>query len=405
MNLGYHHHVPSVFESPDHVRVPAHFGMFTEELAKQAGSVTYYTYETSPTGIEDYPLVAPRVRCVNLGPRPPAPIQLLRPGPILRRIDFARDGIDALLVRGPGPLLPALLRHATVPSAALIVGDYRSWSPNVANAAWRNRAISLFQRVYRRLQGSALRRTLTMTQNPWLLEHGAGSPFAHGRVVFTSSITEEMIRSIDARSGVGGGPSGDERKRVLYTGRLVQEKGVLLVVEALGLLVGRGFDVEVEFVGWAPGNDPTPMLIGELASSLNIADRVKQTGFRTAAAGLIDCYLAADVYVFASPTEWGSSHTITEAMVARVPVVTSGFEGIRGVLTDGEQAVIVEPGSAAALADGLERVLSDRQLRQRLRHEGRRWAETRTNELSVTAVLDCLTDWVDLQSGANGSDV
>jgi glycosyltransferase involved in cell wall biosynthesis len=393
MNVGYHHHVPSVFADDGGVYVPGHFGMFTDELARQAGSVVYYTYETQPTGIEDHALSA-GVRCVNLGPRPRAPIALLSSRRVLRRVDLHRDGVDALLVRGPGPLLPSLIgASGDIPSAVLIVGDYRSWSPNAANPGWRNQLIRAFRFLYGRLQSRAVRDVLVMTQNPWLLEHGSGSPFRHGHVVFTSSTAQQTVDAIDQRSSGGNHTGG--RIRLLYTGRIVEEKGVLLIVEALALLVSRGFDVELALVGWAPDSDPTPGQVSAIAAQRGVQDRIAMPGFATAAEALVERYLTADVFVFASPTEWGSSHTIPEAMVARVPVVTSSFEGIRGELRDGEHAVIVEPGSARALADGIERLLRDDDLRAHLVENGRRWAEGRTNERSVELVLRHLTDWME----------
>jgi glycosyltransferase involved in cell wall biosynthesis len=392
MNVGFHHHVPSVFDSPDRIRVPAFFGMFIEELARQAGTVTYYTYEGPDTGLEDHPLEAPTVRPVNLGPRPQAPIALLRPSGVLKRVDLERDGVDALIVRGPGPLLPGLIRRAgRVPVAALIMGDYRSWRPGAVNPGWRNLLIRIYAALYLRLQERALKDKLVLTNNPWLLRRRSGDTYEHGREVFTSSVNEAMLREIDASTVTKDAAA---LPRLLYTGRIVEEKGVLLIVEALGLLRDAGVDAELELVGWAPDDDPTPQRVRELADRLGLAGRVTISDYETAgASALVSKYVNADVYAFASPTEWGAPHTVQEAMAARVPVVMSSIEGLRALLRDGEHAVLVEPASGRALAEGIRRVLTDRELREGIVRRGRLWAEAHTNERSVGSILEHFEAW------------
>jgi glycosyltransferase involved in cell wall biosynthesis len=55
-----------------------------------------------------------------------------------------------------------------------------------------------------------------------------------------------------------------------------------------------------------------------------------------------------------------------EYMAAGKPIVASNLPSIREVLRDGENAVLVEPGSPTALTSGLRRVLEDRKLAERI---------------------------------------
>src|SRR5690606_9843509 len=64
-----------------------------------------------------------------------------------------------------------------------------------------------------------------------------------------------------------------------------------------------------------------------------------------------------------------------EAMAAGVPVVAARAGGIPHVVADGRTGLLVAPGSGAALADGLRRLLADPELRARMAAEGRREAE------------------------------
>ena len=64
---------------------------------------------------------------------------------------------------------------------------------------------------------------------------------------------------------------------------------------------------------------------------------------------------------------------IFEAMAAGRPIVASDLPSSREVLRDGENALLVPPGDASALAATLRRVLSDPRLARRL--AGAAWDE------------------------------
>jgi hypothetical protein len=58
---------------------------------------------------------------------------------------------------------------------------------------------------------------------------------------------------------------------------------------------------------------------------------------------------------------------LMEAVEAGAPVVASDVAGLEGYVADGETALLVAPGDAAALRDALDRLLGDRELAERLR--------------------------------------
>ena len=71
--------------------------------------------------------------------------------------------------------------------------------------------------------------------------------------------------------------------------------------------------------------------------------------------------------VFVSPTyQEGFSNTILEAMASGLPIVSCEVVGVVDCLADGRDALLVEAGAPAQLADAVERLLTDDALRQRL---------------------------------------
>jgi glycosyltransferase-like protein len=76
-------------------------------------------------------------------------------------------------------------------------------------------------------------------------------------------------------------------------------------------------------------------------------------------------YHAADVLAFPSVKEgWGL--VVLEAMASGLPVLASDLPTFREYLRDGENALLVNPGEATAIEDGLYRLLTDAGLRRRL---------------------------------------
>ena len=89
---------------------------------------------------------------------------------------------------------------------------------------------------------------------------------------------------------------------------------------------------------------------------------------------LLDCYAAADVFVFASRTET-QGLVLLEAMAQGTPVVSTAELGTRSILVAGSGALVV-PEEQAPFAAAVVRVLQDAELRAELGARGRAYART-----------------------------
>jgi glycosyltransferase involved in cell wall biosynthesis len=141
-------------------------------------------------------------------------------------------------------------------------------------------------------------------------------------------------------------------------GRLNAQKGHRFLLEAASILLPRQPRARLLVAG--DGD-----LMGELrsqAAALGIADRVVFAGHRTDVPGLLG---ALDVFCISSLYE-GTPLALFEAMAAGKAIVSTSVDGCREVLEDGVTGVLVAPADAAALADGLDRVLGDASLRAAL---------------------------------------
>lgn len=149
-------------------------------------------------------------------------------------------------------------------------------------------------------------------------------------------------------------------------GTLHEVKGQTYLVEAVRLLRDRGVEVRCRFVG--DGED-RPKLEAQVAEA-GLQDRIQFEGLRTSdeILGILgDSHLLAAPSV---PTRSGRREGIPvvlmEAMACGLPVVASRLSGIPELVEDGTSGLLVPPRDAAALADAIERLATDADLRRRL---------------------------------------
>ena len=186
----------------------------------------------------------------------------------------------------------------------------------------------------------------------------------------------------------------DGKLNILFVGRLEKRKGLRYLLEAYGKLKWDQPDIRLIVVG--PGNPDKESY--RIISSQNLQD-VEFVG-RVSYEDLPRYYASADI--FCSPATGAESFGIVllEAMAAGKPVVASDIEGFRGIVTDGEQGLLVPKKDSDALAGALLLLCQDSELRQRLGGRGNRWAQDFRWELVASRVEDYYNTCL---QAANGS--
>ncbi len=129
-------------------------------------------------------------------------------------------------------------------------------------------------------------------------------------------------------------------------------------MQAARLLADRDVPVRVVAVGQGPQEAETR----QLRDDLGLGDRVILTGFRDDAVRVMG---ACDVFTLASQWE-GLPVALMEALALGLPVVATNVGGVGEEMHDGVDALLVPPRDPVALADGIERVVMDPLLRERL---------------------------------------
>jgi len=151
--------------------------------------------------------------------------------------------------------------------------------------------------------------------------------------------------------------------RVLFVGRLVEEKGPDVLLRALAGL-------SVLFKARIVGAGPLAEQLSGLARDLEIGDRVELLGGRGQDA-LPELYAWADVFCLPSHRE-GVPVVLMEAMASELPVVTTAIAGIPELVTDRVSGRLLEPGDPSALTTVIDELASDAAQRASLGRAGRR---------------------------------
>ena len=189
----------------------------------------------------------------------------------------------------------------------------------------------------------------------------------------------------------------DGKLNILFVGRLEKRKGLRYLLEAYSKLKWEMPNTRLIVVG--PGNPDKESY--RILSSHGLRD-VEFAG-RVSYDELPRYYATADI--FCSPATGGESFGIVllEAMSAGKPVVASDIEGFRGVMTDGEQGLLVTKKDTGGLANALGRLARDPELRSKLGGQGSRSAEDYRWEVVASRVEEYYNRCIQAANGSTGT--
>jgi glycogen synthase len=219
--------------------------------------------------------------------------------------------------------------------------------------------------LYHRLMAPVIRRV-------W---HGAQA------VVANSQGLRQLASRFDSRVPIDVIPNGVDRAhfavaerawdpaRMLFVGRVVYQKGLDLLLEALAGLR----EIPWHLVVAGDGSQREPLSCR--ASDMGLADRVHFVGW-LGGEEILQAYRQANLFVFPSRHE-GMPNAVLEAMAAGLPVVASRIAGNEELVVDGETGTLVPTEDPGALRHALAMLLADGKRRAAMGAAGRKRVEDR----------------------------
>jgi glycosyltransferase involved in cell wall biosynthesis len=183
----------------------------------------------------------------------------------------------------------------------------------------------------------------------------------------------ERDRIVRIPNGVEASPRGDVERtydlhapvRVVFVGRLHQQKGVQTLLHSLGELRrrSRGLSISLQLVG----DGPERTELAALATRLGVSDDVAFLGSRTDVGRLLR---RSDIFVLPSRAE-GLSNALLEAMSVGLPVVVSNIPGNEDVVDHLSNGLLFRVDDSTSLASAVMRLLDDPDLRRAVGRQAR----------------------------------
>ncbi|MGI8908164.1 MAG: glycosyltransferase family 4 protein [Candidatus Sumerlaeaceae bacterium] len=184
-------------------------------------------------------------------------------------------------------------------------------------------------------------------------------------------------------------PAFDTRlpNRILSVSRLVEKKGLDVLLRACAILKERGISFECRIVG----DGECSRSLHQLTKELQLNEHVHFTGalaqervqeeLRQCALITAPCLEASDGNLDALPT------SLLEALATGTPILSTTVTGIPEIVTSGEQGLLVKPNSPAELADAIESLFKNPELRRAMSQSGRLRAEQRFDRKQANRLL------------------
>ena len=148
-----------------------------------------------------------------------------------------------------------------------------------------------------------------------------------------------------------------DAKILLYSGRLSEEKNVPFLLRAFDALRAQETNLYFILVGGGPKEKEYKRLAQPFAKHIIFTGQIKHSQ-------VLDYYLAADVFIYASTTET-QGLVITEAKACGLPVVAVFGGGISGVIENGIDGYLV-PQNQEKFVGHVVRLLKDDRLRKEM---------------------------------------
>lgn len=203
------------------------------------------------------------------------------------------------------------------------------------------------------------------------------------KVILLAEVLYEDVKKYVAKENVficpNGIPESSSEKlrlernnavpQILFLSNLIVSKGVIVLLDALKDLAGRGYDFLCNVIGGETEELNSAKFLREIEKR-NLQERVVYRG-KKYGSEKSEYLEKSDIFVF--PTFYYNEAfplVNIEAMEYKLPIVTTNEGGIPDMIVNGENGLICERENSIALADAIELLINDEFLRVRMGENG-----------------------------------
>jgi glycosyltransferase involved in cell wall biosynthesis len=180
-----------------------------------------------------------------------------------------------------------------------------------------------------------------------------------------------IYNGIDTEKFKPANVSKDNHKFVITPGasRLTSRKGLFYLIKAVDKLSKKYPQIELKIMGDGEGER---VRLEEIVDKLNLRGRVVFLG-RIPREKTFSYYQEADVFVLPSLNE-GMSNAMLEALATGLPILATDTGGSKELITEGGNGYIIEMKNAQDIADKLEKIINNSELRKKMGEASRKKA-------------------------------
>ncbi|MDO9374445.1 MAG: glycosyltransferase family 4 protein [Ferruginibacter sp.] len=328
----------------------------------------------------DYLLNSPNILFVSLGLKTPAWHRMIFYRKILKGKLHVLTNIDFFIVRSPSPLSPFINKFVPAKKIVyMIVGDYLDGARQIKFNSIRSSMIILLLRINDSLFRAQMKKSLVLVNSPALFEKYQKLSKFIGLIKTTTLSTKDFFYREDT--------CASSEIRLLFTGRFDPAKGLFELVQSIKELSISGKTFQLDFVGWETDKaEPVKAELQKLGKHLGLQQFLHFHPKMSVGEELNAMYRKADIYLIPSYHE-GFPRTIWEAMANSCPVIATSVGSIPFVLTDKEQAILIQPKNVNEIVDAIKLVVEDTNLRRKIIQNGFVLAQSNTLETQTAHLL------------------
>jgi len=323
MKIIIHHHA-LVFQSKGKLFLPSFIGAWIDAIAPKVDKVglllstcdehyPHLDYELQAENIEFHPLGNTVAKRMQSGKKE-----------IEQNIQSASEGYDHLLIRGMTPRQFIVYKNSKAESCSfLLVGSLIDSKPKLSF-----NFISLFiwfRHYQKQLQLKRIaKKSQVYANSPHIVSELNSVLGIQSSFVPTNTLSNSQFSEFKPLKKHGP-------YTMVFCGRVVQDKGVEELIEALFLLRAKGHDVNLKVVGKA--SEAYQKHLDGLISLKHLDEHIKFEGFVKFGPDLMSHYKQSDLFVLPTWHE-GFPHSIWEAAACSLPIFVTSVGGIPGILNE-----------------------------------------------------------------------
>lgn len=144
--------------------------------------------------------------------------------------------------------------------------------------------------------------------------------------------------------------------KVLFVSRLLKQKGLVELIEAIKIVNNVKYEIELLIVGWIDKNNPDSFKNEEI-EELSQINWLKFLGKRHDINNLIEY---CDISVLPTYYREGTPRFLLESMCMSKPIITTNMPGCDHLIETDSNGYLVEPKSVQSLLNALNNILLDK---------------------------------------------